>query len=604
MLKPALGPDKSGCVRKKASKPSIFTPKKKTPPADAVRRPAIPKPRTEVEEKKTDEVNPEEWTSFEIFIDKSAASAGMRFHALKFQTTQKGKDGKPLVINPYDPSQFMRPVHLFRKLDQDKDGRDGSDTAAGEGEAKPSEQDLQRSANMAMIAPGGKPRKVGSKKNQSKNVEDIFYNDADPEKARKHKLRYEESRPWHMEDFNRTQKWASSYEEPMSKSSVLFEVSGGGFNIIPVEKWYKMTRQDRVQALSAERIEKIMQSKDKAPRWILKNQDEEADRRRRAIKRDSDDEDVRGMVEKADYRADVDELDFETKDEFQDDDEGQLFGETEEEFKDIERRLREEQRQANLAGTGIKDEDRDWDEEERKAQAEEEETRRRQRKLRRRLMKEEKREEYESDSDLGLDDSEFDSDSSLSDTSSKRNERGTSTKGANTPASRSEKKVTVKSLKRDADASELSGNEGSRKTKRSRLTGGEESPTASDVEPSRLGRPVKTAVGKTSLSASTRSTPKPSSRAHSPANSRGAPSPIATQSFPGKGTDTPMSPGNAQTLPTADEIRRAIPPGGLKIADVVAMFRSRFTSDRMSEFIALVRKTCKQDPQTKLIVRK
>ena len=70
-------------------------------------------------------------------------------------------------------------------------------------------------------------------------------------------------------------------------------------------------------------------------------------------------------MKQEDYQADRDEIDFEFDDEFQDDDEGFVFGEQEDEdTKEIEKKIRAEQRTANLAGTGVKDEDRDYDEEE------------------------------------------------------------------------------------------------------------------------------------------------------------------------------------------------------------------------------------------------
>jgi len=277
----------------------------------------------------------------------------------------------------------------------------------------------------------------------------------------------------------------------------MFDVADGGFNMVPVEKWYKMTRSDRVSTMTTDQIEKVMTSKHTAPRWFM-NSHEAADAARAeayALKREQqanasrnqrkqeDDEDEPSFVKQEDYRADVDEIDFEFNDEFQDDEEGAFFGDQDaEEVRDIERRIREEMRGANLAGTGVKDEDKDWDEEEQQEKRAEDVEKKKQKKLRRKLKKKEMRHEYESDSE---DEHKYEESSESEDSEEEREHEeeerkkeeeklradqtnggksGSSTKGNNTPSGRPEKKgAPGVSLKREADVSEASGNESSRK---------------------------------------------------------------------------------------------------------------------------------------------
>lgn len=435
--------------------------------------------------------DPSQYTEFPIFVQKSDMVKNLKYHAFKFQLSQKKSNGEPLEVNPYDPSQFTRPVHLFRKLGHDKfDRGEQSDAPSGmddkEREAREiqrAERQAQKEANQALIAPIGEGGKKPLRRKPQKKVEDVYHDETNPEKHKRARLRYEEARAWHLEDFDGKNKWIGSFEEPISYANVMFEVTGSGFNMVPVHKWYKMIRQDRVLTMDAERVERIMQNKTMAPRWLMKDTEPAAIKRlvRRA---DSDDEDVKPAIKSEDYRADVDEIDFDFGGEFDNDDEGLIFGDqADEDAREIERRLRQEFRGANLPGTGVKDEDRDWDMEEQREKEEASLERRKQKKLKKKLMKKEMRREYESDSD---DEHPYD-ESSESEASEDEREHeeeerkkeearkvveanggrsGASTKGTNTPTGRLEKKSVSGSLKRDADLSELSGNESSRKKAR------------------------------------------------------------------------------------------------------------------------------------------
>jgi hypothetical protein len=59
------------------------------------------------------------------------------------------------------------------------------------------------------------------------------------------------------------------------------------------------------------------------------------------------------------------------------------------------------------------------------------------------------------------------------------------------------------------------------------------------------------------------------------------------------------------SMPTKEQVREAIPAGGIAIAELVQRFRSRVAGkENMNVFIALVRDAGQQDPVTKLIVPK
>lgn len=545
----------------------------------------------------------------------------LKHHAFKFQVSQKKPNGEPIEVNPFDPSQFTRPVHLFRKLGHDKvDRGEQSDAASGlddkEREAREiqrAERQAQKEANQALIAPIGDGGKKPIRRKPQKKVEDVYHDETNPEKHKRARLRYEEARAWHLEDFDGKNKWIGSFEEPISYANVMFEITGSGFNMVPVHKWYKMIRQDRVLTMDAERVERIMQNKTMAPRWLLKNK--EPALTKRLVKRaDSDDEDVKPAIKSEDYRADVDEIDFDFGGEFDNDDEGLIFGDqADEDAKEIERRLREEFRGANLPGTGVKDEDRDWDLEEQREKEEAELERRRQKKLKKKLMKKEMRREYESDSD---DEHPYE-ESSESETSEDERERdeeerkkeearkaveanggksGASTKGTNTPTGRLEKKSVAVSLKRDADLSELSGNESSRK--KARVNG-------SIINSSRA---VSLDVAKRPSgygSGSDTDTSRTGTKIKVKASRAGSPHEPPTGSKPASNTNSrAQSPSTLPSaFPTLDEVKRAIPPEGVGISELVRIFKTRLMG-RNPDFINLVKLAGKQDPVTKKIVPK
>ena len=422
---------------------------------------------------------------------------GVHYHVMKLQS-KVGTDGNPTVVDPYDPEQFTRPVHLHRRRAHEK-----PTTGAGPTEptasvddkeremlnAKRAERDAEREANRAMIAPsGGVETKKPVKKKRQKKVEDVYFDENDPKQRQRQKLRYEESRPWHLEDFDGKQVWVGTFEEPPSDMSVMFEIGTEteGFRMIPVEKWYKFVQTNRVNVMNIEQVEKHMAKKYKMPRWALGTHASNDEARHEEL--------ARRLAElrseqRQEYSIDRDEPDYEYNDEFPDDDEGLIFGDQgDEEAKEIERKIFHHMREANLPAPGLKNGDKDWDAEEDKKRKLEKAERKRTKKLRKQLVKKERKNEYNSDSEHG----EFDS-SSEEDESEEERQReedgkkqeeaqkahsepsGSSSKGTNTPSGRSEKKAPAKlgpSLKRPGspDLSEMSGNESSRK--KAKVNGG------------------------------------------------------------------------------------------------------------------------------------
>ncbi|TKA82047.1 hypothetical protein B0A55_01526 [Friedmanniomyces simplex] len=586
------------------------------------------------------EDDPSTYQEYPIMIEKNALMRGLHYHGFRMQS-RMDDNGKLLQVDPYNEGEFTRPVRLYRRRPQDKpEITEQAAAVPGEElrEARRAERQAEREANQALIAPTGEAsKKPQQKKKPQKKVEDVYYDESNPKFEARSQLRYEEARPWHLEDFDNKNRWVGSYEEPLSKKHVMFEVSSSGFNLVPIEKWYRMARTDKVKALDDRQIEKMMESKHKAPRWFRSDKEVETAARQAAIaakreefaqgrkaKREIDDDDAPAYVKQEEYRADVDEIDFEYDDEFQDDDEGHIFADqNDDDAKEVEKRIREEMRGANLPDAGVKGaDDQDWVNEEKEQRDAADEERRRQKKLKKQLKRKELRVEYESDSDEGheymesseSDDEEEEERERLEEERKKEeaqkaavaangDKSGTSSKGNNTPSGRPEKKA----LKRDADVSDLSGNESSRK--KAKLNGSalgsngarQLSPDAAKRIPSGYGSGSDTDTSRAGRSKLTRPKDRPPGSPHhdrtpNPDSRRGSPTSSRAQS-------PTRPPGSALTFPALEEVKAAIPKEGVAVGDLVKVFKTRLAG-RTAEFIALVKQAGKQEAVTKKIVPK
>lgn len=389
-----------------AAQPRATSARPAPPQSAPARATAVPQPPPDDD--------PSLYDEYPLITTKKALLDGLRHHVMRFTSDKE--------VNPYSQAenQFQRPIRLQRRFPHDTPNNNvvipsnPEDDKEREKEAiRKAERQAERDANALLVAPTDK---TASKKRKpfKKKVEDV-YAPKDTEDAKKRaQLRYDESRPWHLEDFTGKNSWVGKYEAPLSETHAMFVLEdSGAFRMVPLEKWYRFTPTARFATLSLEEAEAHMNKKMKADRWFGHDQDKDAERKRagleqqqrmnrgrvgmrgenRAIKGEDDDD---YHPELAD---DADEIDYELNEEFQDDDEDRLFGGDDDEAKESERRIKQERYNANIfAGTGVK-EDKDWFDEEEKEKKAAEDERKKAKKLRKALIKKEKNFQYESDSD-------------------------------------------------------------------------------------------------------------------------------------------------------------------------------------------------------------
>lgn len=440
------------------------------------------------------EDDPSTYTDYPLVTTKKALLADLRFHAMRLVSRNK--------LSPYNRRQFERPLRLHRRFERDKKvdlpKQSGTDDKEVDKEAiREAERQATKEANQAQIAPAEKGAVGKRKQNVKRKVEDVYIaNTVEAQKRRK--LRYDETRPWHLEDLEGKNTWVGAYEAPLSETYAMLVLAEDKFRMVPIEKWYRFAPTGRFEVKDADFIEKWMNKKSHAAMRLLQSRDDADHRRivtqqrrtqgagrvgmRGENKPRGDDDDHEGP----EAVHDADELDFEDND-FQDDDEGCLLIGEDEEVKDMERKIKNEMLGANIF-TDIKEE-KDWDAEEARNKVKKEEKRRKERKLRKTLRKREKKYEYESESDSDSarpksssedsagSDADSDGELKLEDTDVKAESKvdgdkppsGASSVGSNTPAGQhgrsSSRHHNGASLKRPGSPmlSDVSGSESSRK---------------------------------------------------------------------------------------------------------------------------------------------
>jgi transcription initiation factor TFIIF subunit alpha len=433
----------------------------------------------------------------------------LRHHIMRLQT--KGR------IDIQDEEQFTPPIRLHRRDPRAPPSGAGShfedeDTKEDIEESKERERlEMQkeerrktREENQAKIAPTGTKKPPAFQK----KTEQKFRPDDTPEAEKRRLLRYEETLPWHLEDFENKQTWVGTYESELSETHVMlttaYENGRDVVQIVPLERWYKFTVKSKIASTSADQVDAVLMKQEKLPSFLnnieqrrLKmeheyemrgprmrtrvgagDDDEGAAPRRR---RKGNDDDDMPVIKR---EADADDIDFNVEEDFADDEEGLngLFDGEETDIKEAAERLKRDQ----LAAAAFELRDEAEIERQEKREREQEEVDRILRKgLQKALFKREKNPDYDwrdEDSNPYLstsEDSETDSETERQRLKEEEERKaaeqtdkaeadkiasGASTKGSNTPSG-AHKSGDINKKKRPGspNLSEASGNESSRK---------------------------------------------------------------------------------------------------------------------------------------------
>ncbi len=356
------------------------------------------------------------YTDFPLVTTKRAFMEGLRHHVIRFASKKS--------VDPQNTEEFTRPVRLHRRDPRAPPGggggnkdddmaMDGVDSKDGLIDSKERERqellkaqrDAAREAEMAQVAPSantGGQKKLNAFK---KKTQQIYRNDKTDEQKAESKLRYEETLPWFMEDFDNKQTWVGSYEAALSETHmILVHGQDGTFRMLPLERWYKFTSKNQFKSLTIEEAEARLDKKVTQPRWFQRGEldkiakESEKQNSRQAKKlwlgKIDGDQASRSTITKNEH-VDADDLDF-IEDRFADDEENGMFEVENEETKEAEERIQRDQKQANIFD--LKDE-KEYDKQDRLEKKEKETEKKLGKGVKKALMKREKNFIYDSDSE-------------------------------------------------------------------------------------------------------------------------------------------------------------------------------------------------------------
>jgi transcription initiation factor TFIIF subunit alpha len=565
----------------------------------------------------------------------------LRHHVMRLQS--KGR------VDVQDKQQFTPPIRLHRR-----DPRAPPSGAGSHFEEEETKEDLEeikererielqkedrrkvREENQAKIAPSGKTKTQAFQK----KTEQKYRPDDTPEAKKRQLLRYEETLPWHLEDFDNKQTWVGQYESELSEAHVMLTTDPSkphnAIYMAPMERWYRFNIKGKIRP-TGDDIDKVMFKVENVPSFlkniqarVAKDQKEQSELRSHfmlstrvgggnddegRIRRPSNNDGGGGYIKR---EADADDIDFNLEEDFADDEEGLngLFEGEAEEVKEAEDKLKRDQLAASL-----------WErpdeaalalQEERERQAEEE-AKQEQKSLKKNLVKREKNFDYiQSDEENPyLTASESDTDSETERLRAKEEEEkkaleangkapdgsnlpsGASSRGNNTPsgthASVGKKRPGSPNL------SEVSGNESARKkhkknrekfadgSRQSSLANRRGPGSGSDSEMTDAGKIKKSKKNKYRLVIG-------ASPSGSPGASR-AGSPAASSQLNGSRAASPNA-SPTPGIPTAREIWDSLPPQGMNIQALIVAFKGRVDKTKTATFIKLVKAVSSFDKTT------
>jgi transcription initiation factor TFIIF subunit alpha len=277
-------------------------------------------------------------------------------------------------VDPRNQNEFTRPLLLHRrdpkqgppgKGDKDEQGSFAEDTPMDSKEREKQEilreqKEKQKAADLAQIAPTGTSTSaVAAKKAQAfrnEKTTQVHRLDKTEEQKKESDLRYEEALPWHLEDADNKNTWVGNYEAALSDTNVVFVIMADRFVMIPVEKWYKFTPKGQFKTFTIEEAEATLSKKTKESRWVMRDNEQNETKRSVQETRAALNPLYKVKAESGTFRSsgkreiqDMDDLDFDGDDLFQDDDEQATVEKVDdEETKEAQDRIKREQLAANI----------------------------------------------------------------------------------------------------------------------------------------------------------------------------------------------------------------------------------------------------------------
>jgi transcription initiation factor TFIIF subunit alpha len=363
-------------------------PKSQTPPVrDRLRAPSPSLPAVPERERVSGFSDPRvtaegiAYRDYRLVTTKKDLLDGLRYHILQL-TGDKPTDirneadfPKPARLHRRDP-RAPPPGHQEKKEEDQLDSKDGLNPAEREELNRRKEaRQKEREANLAQIAPS---QNAGKRINFKKKIQQVFRSDFTAEEKRRIQTNYEEKLPWHLEDFDNKHCFVGHHQQGSrgSNAALVYEpavdASSGKFRLIPIEKVYQFKpKREDLQKMTIEEVEAAMKKGGSDPEWLIRSREARIQEqlRERAAK------ESKGLFSGASKTTAFagrtgEEADLDFEEDFADDEEGDLFMDKDEDEKIAEKRIKEDQLQANfLDFKDLKEYDEAEEREKREAEA-------------------------------------------------------------------------------------------------------------------------------------------------------------------------------------------------------------------------------------------
>lgn len=314
-----------------------------------------------------------DWDHYKLVTTKASLLKDVRHHIMRLHP--KSYIEVPDPMNPkrtikvarkadiLDPEEFGRPIKLHRRdprapLGGAQEMATARRIAAETGPVVDEEQKARitekrekervKAEQLAKIAPYGGARFKRANANKKK-TQQVFKTQDEENRV----MRYEESQPWFIEDFDNKNTWQGQREHTMSNGAFMVLAltdDGNSFRMIPIEKWYKFTELKHLTRLTEKEASEIVKKREgQVPAWLRVaeskkvpefNETEKLTKEEQALYNRNSNLRAKGIYtikgQENETRGGPEELDYE-EDRFENDDAGPIVGGLEEdEVKEIE----------------------------------------------------------------------------------------------------------------------------------------------------------------------------------------------------------------------------------------------------------------------------
>ncbi|KAK5443518.1 transcription factor IIF subunit tfg1 [Exophiala xenobiotica] len=591
------------------------------------------------------------YKDYKLVTTKKDLLNGLRYHILQLggekavDIRNESEFPKPARLHRRDPRAPPPGQHHHKEEEGQIDPKDGLNAAEREELSRRKEiRQKEREANLAQIAPSQNAgRRINAFK---KKTQQVFRPEFSAEEKRRIQTNYEEKLPWHLEDFDNKHCLIGHHQIGSMASNAAFvfepaiDASTGRFRLIPIEKAYQFKpKRELAQQMTIEEVEAAMKKRGADPEWLIRQREARvAEASKELVAKRS-----KGVFTGAQTQSiagrNGEEADLDFEDDFADDEEGDLFVDKDEDEKLAEKRIKEDQLQANFLD--FKDL-KEYDEAEEREKREAEARKRNFKELRKALERREHNynhgtdSEYESSTDSEEERERLEREriTNIKKEDEDGKKSAVPSPGGGTPSGRKEKKggtgsdrERARGVKRPGspNLSEASGTDAStrkKKHKSNHLSSTQPTPAvsrpmspanvpSSSAPNDRIRKRVAGAGSDTDANMSDRDggIMSDGSRARkiklkmtvSPAAS----SPPSRTASPAPGARSPLAPASPPpptAFPSVQDIKSAIPESGIAIKDLMKIVAH--PKERRAEFVNLVKEVARIDKERNVLVLK